>query len=191
VIKVPIKNKELFSIAGQVPVFTKCPDTRADNLRQLLLPWTFKLLSLQSPFIDLSPFQLANHVDCAHESCPIQLRDSIVLEIKLKWTSSPVFLFPRLFVRCTPFCRCKFCLAYWLLSCVISLITPQYLKDISNNVGCGYPLLMGDASRCLLVVALGPGESSISVTNSEHEIESQLAAQGKGASPSQNHSGPG
>jgi hypothetical protein len=31
---------------------------------------------------------------------------------------------------CASFHRSKFCLAYWLLSSVVSLVTPQYLKDI-------------------------------------------------------------
>jgi hypothetical protein len=34
---------------------------------------------------------------------------------------------------CAPFCISKFCLTYLLLSSVISLMTPQYLKDISNT----------------------------------------------------------
>jgi hypothetical protein len=81
---------------------------------------------LQSPL--LISFQLANCVDCEPKTCQIQGRGSITLEIKPHQYPCWVYL---LFVSDAPFCRSTFCLACWLLSCVVSLMWhPNILKII-------------------------------------------------------------
>jgi hypothetical protein len=55
--------------------------------------------------------------------------------------------------------------------------------------GCGYPLLRGDGSHCLVAVTSRLGETAISVANSEIEMKSQLAMLGKGAGPSKHCGG--
>jgi hypothetical protein len=97
-----------------------------------LLPWAFKLLCLQSS-LPMSSFQLANCINCEPKTCPIQGRGSIALEIKPGWTPCWVCL---LFVSGSPFYRSKFCLACWLLSCVLSPAWhPNILKRFLTTWG--------------------------------------------------------
>jgi hypothetical protein len=77
-------------------------------------------------------------------------------------------------------------------------VTPQQFKDISNNAGaflefsccpggCGYPLLRGVVSHCLVAAALGLRESNISVADSGLKVNSELEMLGKGAGPGKHH----
>jgi hypothetical protein len=92
-----------------------------------------------------------------------------------------------------PFCRNKFCLAYWLLSSVVSLVTSQILKIFLTTWGLAqdftFPtvLWISPTWGCIplpVPAASGLGESTLSMGDRELKIKSQLAMLGKGAGPS-------
>jgi hypothetical protein len=112
-IKVSIKNKVLFSLAGQVPVCASCPGYGADILRQLLLPWTFELLSPKSLSLSV-PFPIkqlhrlwtqnrsnsGNRHHCTRDKTQAHLPHG-----ELPSQTVVGFIL---------FCRSKFCFAWWL-----------------------------------------------------------------------------
>jgi hypothetical protein len=60
--------------------------------------------------------------------------------------------------------------------CHLSLVTPQYLKDISNKWGIVWDFHIAQGS----METSSPGENTISAANNELQIKSQLSKQEKG-----------
>jgi hypothetical protein len=96
------------------------------TLKQLLLPWTFKL-RCQSPSAQTVPFLSSQTRRLWTWNLPIQARGSIALDKTTADFLPSLCLLPRFFAGSTPFCRRKFSLAYSLTSelCCLSHDTPM------------------------------------------------------------------